>query len=183
MAKFTPSPSQTLGPFYAYGLLTDADRVLAGPAAKGDRVTLTGRLVGRDGNPARDALIELWQADADGRMSGRDADADPDFKGFGRTLTDGDGVFAFETVTPGASAGEGNSAQAPHFALSVFSAGLTRRLVTRAYVPDRPELETDSLLEAVAEDMRPRLMAKADGAKLIVNLNIAGENATPFFTD
>lgn len=188
MAKLTPTPSQTLGPFYAYGLLSDADRIVAGPAAAGERVNLTGVLQDRDGGPVRDALVEVWQADSAGRIPGRDADADPDCKGFGRTLTDAEGAFSFDTVLPGATPGPGNSAQAPHFAIGVFAAGLTRRVTTRAYVPGSPELETDSVLESVPEAARTSLIATrstdADGKAVIAcRLSLGGDAPTAVFTD
>ncbi|MEQ8696052.1 MAG: protocatechuate 3,4-dioxygenase subunit alpha [Bauldia litoralis] len=188
MAKLEPTASQTLGPFYAHGLLGEADRVLAGPKARGDRARLTGQLRNAEGKAVRDALIEVWQADADGRRPGRDPDADPDFKGFGRALTDADGAFSFETVLPGATPGDGNRPQAPHFALSVFAAGLTRRVMTRVYVPGAPELETDSLLESLPEAARKSLTAEmtrgAEGlASVVCRLELGGDAPTTFFTD
>lgn len=184
MSKLSASPSQTLGPFYAYGLLTDEDRVLAGPSASGQRVSIEGVLINAHGDAARDAMIELWQADAEGRYPGHSADADPDFKGFGRVLTNAEGRFSFETVVPGAVAGEGNRSQAPHFAISVFAAGLTRRLITRVYVPDTPELDGDQVLEGLSETARASLIAdaKADD-KLFIQLNLGGDAPTAFFTD
>lgn len=184
MPDFTPTPSQTLGPFYAYGLLSDADAALAGPAAKGARIQLRGRLLDKNGDPARDALIEIWQADAAGRYVGHDADADPDFKGFGRTLTRDDGAFRFDTVTPGPSAGSGNSLQAPHFAVAVFAGGLMKRVVTRIYVPDTELLASDAVLARLPSDARSALVAKPDGAAgLTFDIRLAGAGATPMFRD
>lgn len=188
MAKRTPIPSQTLGPFFAYGLLRDDDAVVAGEGAKGERVTLSGILTDKNGAPVRDALIEVWQADADGRIPGRDADADAEVKGFGRTLTQENGVFSFETVLPGASAGSGNRTQAPHFAIGVFSAGLTRRVVTRAYVPGAPELADDEVYGGLSDAQRKSVVA-VDGVgeggarRLEFAIRLAGDDATTAFVD
>lgn len=188
MSDYTATPSQTLGPFYAYGLLRDGDADLAGPNAGGERIELAGRLTDGVGAPVRDALIELWQADAEGRYAGRDDGADPDFKGFGRTLTRPDGTFSFQTVLPGPSAGTGNSLQAPHFAIGVFSAGLMRRVVTRIYAPDTELLESDALLSGLPDSVRPALIAEqsrtdAGGPRLSFEVRLAGEGATPVFQD
>jgi len=187
MSKLTPTASQTLGPFYAYGLIGADDNVLAGPSAKGQRAHIEGVLLDGEGDPVRDALIEVWQADAAGRRPGRDADADPNFKGFGRCLTNAEGGYHFETVLPGASDGPGNSVQAPHIMFGVFSAGLTKRVVTRAYLPNAPELEHDPVLDDLDAAARSSLIAVAadrDGAALIhFDLNLGGAAPTTFFSD
>ena len=188
MAKRTPTPSQTLGPFFAYGLLREDDADVAGPDAAGERIVLAGALKDKNGAPVRDALIEVWQADAAGRMPGRDADADPAVKGFGRTLTKEDGGFSFRTILPGASAGGGNKAQAPHFAIGVFSAGLTRRVLTRVYVPGADGLQDDEIFGALSDAERKSLVAVAcddeNGARrLEFQIRLAGDGATTAFVD
>lgn len=187
MPKLAPTASQTLGPFYAYGLIGQDDNVLAGPNAKGQRARLEGVLSDDDGNPVRDALIEIWQADSAGKRPGRDADADPDFKGFGRVLTDADGLYCFHSVLPGASDGSGNAVQAPHVMFGVFCAGLTKRVVTRAYLPDAPELESDPVLHDLAAAARASLIAATsdrDGATLVrFDLKLGGKAPTTFFAD
>ena len=187
MAKLTPTPSQTVGPFYAYGLLQKDDATLAGPGAKGDRVTLTGIVADGGGAPVRDALVEVWQADAEGRFPGRDADADPAFRGFGRTLTDADGVFSFETVAPGPTPGGGNRSQAPHFAIGLFAAGLTKRAVTRIYLPDEAALAEDDVAAGLDDAQRAAIVAarSVDGGKttLSCSLRLGGEGRVTLFED
>lgn len=187
MAKLTATASQTLGPFYAYGLIHEDDHVLAGPDAQGQRARLEGRLLDGEGDPVRDALIEVWQADAAGRRPGRDVDADPAFKGFGRALTNGDGAYAFETILPGASDGPGNAAQSPHIVFGVFCAGLTRRVVTRAYVPSQAELDADPVLGELDASQRESLIAgtasDGDVTVLTFDLKLGGAAPTTFFAD
>ena len=127
------TPSQTVGPYFAYGLTPRqygypfsslADGALAGPATEGRRIRLQGRVFDGAGEPVPDAMIELWQANAQGRYN-HPADKrsdnllDPDFKGFGRVGTDDLGSFVFATVKPGAVAED----QAPHLNLIVFMRG------------------------------------------------------------
>lgn len=184
MARLTPTPSQTVGPFFAYGLIREDDAELARPGAKGAPLRFSGVLTDKNGAPIRDALIEIWQADADGRYVGRDPDADPAFKGFGRALTKEDGAFSFQTVVPGASAGAGNSLQAPHIAIGVFAAGLTRRVVTRAYFADAPEPEGDSVLAELSEAQAGTLAVRwtGDGAAAI-DLRLGGDGAMTVLAD
>ena len=188
MVKLAATPSQTLGPFFSYELLGADDAHVAGSAAKGEHIVLAGVLMDNEGTPVRDALVEVWQADAAGRYPGQDADADPAVRGFGRTLTDAVGVFQFHTVLPGVSAGAGNSAQAPHFAIGVFAAGLMRRVTARIYVPDRDELATDAVLASLPEAARGSLTASwaadVDGARCLnFDFRLGGAGATTVFTD
>ncbi len=184
MTRLTPTPSQTLGPFFAHGLLRPNDGNLAGPDAMGERIVLRGILRDHEGAGVRDALIELWQADAKGRYPGRDADADPAVNGFGRTMTGADGSFEFATVMPGAAAGTGNKRQAPHFLIGVFAAGLSRRVTTRIYAPDAGALADDEVFGELPPATRERIVAKASGAgRLEFEINLGGARATPAFSD
>jgi len=95
VTRLTPTAAQTLGLFFSYGFLTEEDSIVAGPTAIGRHIKLVGKRTNRDANACRDALTEIWQADAAGLYKGRDADADPAVRGFGRTLTDENGYFEF----------------------------------------------------------------------------------------
>ena len=103
------TPSQTIGPFFAYGL-TPADyeydaiigHDLRTDDAVGTPIVITGRLIDGGGDPVPDAMIEIWQADGEGRYPGAsEALANARFKGFGRSETKA-GIFRFLTVKPGA---------------------------------------------------------------------------------
>jgi protocatechuate 3,4-dioxygenase alpha subunit len=113
------TPSQTIGPFFAFGLCDrPADEVVAGGSLR-----IEGRVLDGAGDPVPDAMVELWQAGADGRHR---ADA-----GWGRCGADADGRFAFRTEKPGAVDG-----QAPHVELLVFARGLLKPVLTRMYFPE-----------------------------------------------
>src|SRR5687768_10083282 len=97
--------SQTVGPFFQVGLIFEGDNVLANERASGKRIYIEGRVLDGDGQPVSDAMVEIWQADAGGIFNHpadpRKAQADPFFRGFGRSATDKEGKFRFKTVKPG----------------------------------------------------------------------------------
>jgi protocatechuate 3,4-dioxygenase alpha subunit len=173
--------SQTAGPYWHLienpgwaDLLRDN-----GPNAGyqgGERIVLTGRVTDGDGAPVADALVELWQADPEGSYEGA-------FHGFGRCGTDGDGVFRFVTVKPGAVRGLGNAIQAPHVTLSIFARGLMKQLVTRAYFAGEALNATDPVLTAVPEARRGTLIARPAGAapgEWRLDIRLQGEGETVF---
>src|SRR5262249_46213787 len=136
--KLIPTPSQTVGPFFSLGLDRPEWSDLTGGGAQGDRIVIEGRVTDGDGAPVPDALIEIWQANAAGRYAHpedrqTDKPLDPNFRGFGRCATDGEGRFRFTTVKPGPVPGRGNRLQAPHINVLLFSRGLLIHLHTRIY--------------------------------------------------
>ena len=128
----TPTPGQTVGPFFAYALVYDGCSDLV-PADHPDAVRLHGRVLDGAGDAVPDAIVELWQAGPDGEPVAEAGSFQRDgstFTGWGRAPTDDEGRYSFTTLTPGPSAG------APaFFALTVFARGLMHRLHTRAYLP------------------------------------------------
>ncbi len=190
------TPSQTVGPFFAYGLSPTkrydwTDLVinnLVTPDATGDRIRIEGRVTDADGQPINDALIEIWQADAQGRYAHpRDQRAVPNssFKGFGRVGTDGKGEFGFDTIKPGAAPGPNGKAQAPHIVVAYFSRGLLTHMYTRIYFSDEAANAEDPILALVPKDRRHTLIAKKDsGGKPAVyrfDIRLAGDDETVFF--
>jgi protocatechuate 3,4-dioxygenase beta subunit len=182
---------QTLGPFFDRKLIRHGhDLTRAGPERPEGRVIeIAGRVRQEGGAPAAGCLLEIWQANAAGRYA-HPADRserplDPNFKGFGRTLTDPDGAYCFVTVKPGAVPFEGNRWQAPHVLFSIFAAGLLRRLVTRLYFPDELANESDPILATVGDPAaRASLIAKVDGAGgYRFDIVLRGEGETAFFVD
>ena len=138
------TPSATVGPYFKYGLtpggaypVRDAfSRTVATSDAQGERIRITGRVLDGDGRPVTDAMIEIWQADASGRYAHpRDTGAKPNatFKGFGRSDTDADARYIFETIKPGPVAGPGGKPQAPHIVVAVFARGMPKHVYTRIY--------------------------------------------------
>ncbi|TDD41931.1 protocatechuate 3,4-dioxygenase subunit beta [Nonomuraea terrae] len=132
----------------------------------GERITVTGRVLDRDGHPVRGQLVEIWQANASGRyLHQRDdhpAPLDPNFTGVGRCLTDDDGRYRFTTIKPGAYPWRNhvNAWRPAHIHFSLFGTAFTQRLVTQMYFPGDPLFPYDPILQSVTdESARQRLVA------------------------
>lgn len=201
------TPSQTLGPFFHQGLVRtrqffhDAGpglderplfgNVLAPEGAPGERVRLTGVVYDGLKRPVTDALIEIWQADAEGRyhhpLDARSADGAVDHPfGFGRAATDPRGAFSFETVKPGRVPGLGGAVQAAHLNVIVGARGMTRHAFTRIYFEGDADLEHDPVLSLVPSARRHTLVARARGARSPVasfehDIHLQGRDETVFF--
>ena len=171
-----PTPSQTIGPFFAVALPDPAEAHLVEPGAAG-AITLVGTVRDGAGDPVDDALLEVWQADPSGRY-GPDATG----RGFGRCLTDGAGRFAFLTRRPGRVPDAQGALQAPHIDVSVFARGLLDRLVTRIYFPDEEEANAvDGVLAALPDHARATLVAAPVEGGLRFDIHLQGERETTFF--
>jgi protocatechuate 3,4-dioxygenase, alpha subunit len=161
-----PTSSQTIGPFFREALERPAWSDLTRDGVAGPSIRIEGVVRDGDGAPVPDALLELWQADANGRYAHPDdvgpVPSDRLFRGFGRACTDADGRFWFRTIVPGAVAGVDGVMQAPHANVSVFARGLLKRLVTRIYFADRAtENARDPLLCSIADaEVRATLIAQ-----------------------
>ncbi len=179
------TPSQTVGPYLAIVLpWTDGPDVVA-PGSPG-RITINGRLTDGAGESVPDGLIEVWQADPQGRFDHPDdprgAARHDGFRGFGRCPTDADGRFHFHTVKPGPLPDGADGTEAPHLDVSVFARGLLHRLVTRIYFPDETANAGDAVLGTLSPDERGRLIADAqDDGTLRFDIRLQGEDETPFF--
>jgi protocatechuate 3,4-dioxygenase, alpha subunit len=179
------TPSQTVGPYLAIVLPWPDGHVVA-DASAGTPVTIVGRLSDGAGEPVPDGLIEVWQADPDGRFDHPD---DPrgavrrtGFRGFGRCPTDADGGFRFETVRPGALPDGAGGTEAPHLDVSVFARGMLHLLVTRLYFPDEPANAADPVLRSLpAEDRRLLVAAPAAAGSIRFDIRLQGPDETPFF--
>jgi protocatechuate 3,4-dioxygenase alpha subunit len=156
------------------------------PGAQGVRIAIEGRLLDGAGAPIADALIEVWQADAEGRYhhecDPRSGDADPEFWGYARVATEDDGRFQFDTIKPGVVTGPNGAAQAPHILLSVCGTGILTRYMTRIYFDDEPATASDPVLAAVPAARRATLIARSTGAgRYRFDVVLQGENETVFF--
>lgn len=171
------TPSQTVGPYFAYGLTPEAygrkgiaSNLLVSDATQGRRIRIVGAVHDGAGVPVSDALIELWQANAAGRYrhpedSRRGIPLDDGFTGFGRAATDAQGLFRFETVKPGRVPGRGNALQAPHAGIAVFARGMLNHVFTRLYFSDEGAANAeDAVLSSIEVGRRATLIAKLDAA-------------------
>jgi protocatechuate 3,4-dioxygenase, alpha subunit len=157
------TPSQTVGPFFHFGLTTDeaAGRYGIRPGTGGG-MRLRVIVLDGQGVPVPDALIELYQADADGTYSRPGVDQPPagaGFTGFRRLPTDEHGCCVFETVRPGAVATAAGGALAPHIVVCLLARGLLRPLFTRLYFAGDAGLDDDPILALVPADRRQTLLA------------------------
>ena len=171
-----PTPGQTVGPFFHYALPYDGDRDLVAPGTPGS-VRLHGTVTDGAGAPVPDALVEIWQADPDGKVVARSGSLRRDghtFTGFGRASTDPEGEYTFTTLAPGAADGG-----LPFFAVTVFARGLLNRLFTRAYLP-LVDGATDTLLASLSEDRRRTLVCAADAHGYVFDIRLMGERETVF---
>jgi protocatechuate 3,4-dioxygenase, alpha subunit len=171
------TPSQTIGPFFRPALIDATGSNLVRKETRGDRVTIEGRIIDGDGAPVTDAMIEIWQANAEGKYDHPEDDqeklVDPAFHGYGRTCTDEKGIFRFETIKPGSVPGSDGKLQAPHINVSIFARGLLKRLVTRIYFPDDPLNATDALLNSAPSQRRSTMIAAwSDPAHRMIRFDI-----------
>jgi len=164
----------------------------------GERIFVHGRVLDEDGRPARNALVEIWQANAAGRyrhkVDNHPAPLDPNFSGAGRTLTDDDGCYWFKTILPGAYpwGNHYNAWRPKHIHFSLFGAGILSRLVTQMYFPGDPLQALDPIFNSIPDAAaRQRLVSRLDMDRAEANYALAfafdvvlrGHNDTPFETE
>jgi protocatechuate 3,4-dioxygenase alpha subunit len=179
-AKLIPTPGQTVGPFYGYALPYAKDRELLAPGSPGS-IRLQGTVYDGAGHPIPDAILEIWQADADGNVPHRTGSLVRDgytFTGFGRSAVGNTGVFTFTTVNPGPT----EAGAAPFIAVAVFARGLMNRLFTRVYLPeDEAALAKDPLLSSLDPERRRTLIARRDpDGGLTWDIRLQGDGETVF---
>jgi protocatechuate 3,4-dioxygenase, alpha subunit len=175
------TPSQTVGPFFHDALLAEDQTHLVHEDHPG-AIRLRGTVYDGEGRPVPDAMLELWQADPEGRYG----ESGEGLTGFGRSGTGADGSFEFVTVKPGRVPGPEGAEQAPHILVSAFARGLLKRLVTRIYFPDEHEANAaDPVLSEVDEKLRSTLIARPESGGLRFDVRLqdgpAGEPETVFF--
>jgi len=180
MSKLTPTPGQTVGPFFGYALPYAKDRELLPPGSPGS-IRLQGTVYDGAGHPIPDAILEIWQADADGNVAHETGSLVRDgytFTGFGRTAVGNTGTFTFTTVNPGPT----EAGAAPFIAVAVFARGLMNRLFTRVYLPeDEAALSQDRLLGSLDAERRRTLIARRDpDGGLSWDIRLQGEGETVF---
>ena len=170
MTRLVPTGEMTLGPFFPREFAQGANdlTVVEGRQAQGEVIEVTGRVVQVDGRPLDNVVLEIWQADAQGRFD------NPDFFGWGRAATNEAGVFSFRTIKPGACEG-----RAPHINFLILYSGLMRALHTTMFFDE----SKDPVLDAVASPLRGKLIAKREGTVYRFDIRLRGDGETPFFDD
>jgi protocatechuate 3,4-dioxygenase alpha subunit len=184
--KLQPTASQTVGPYLHIGFDWLVTERVAAPGCPGQHFQLEGRVLDGDGKPIPDAVVEIWQADANGKYAHPEDQqpkpSTPGFRGFGRMPTDPDGRYRFFTIKPGPVPDPQGGLQAPHLLVSVFMRGLLKRVVTRVYFPNEPRNTDDRVLRQVPADRRGTLVAREVSAgELEWDIIVQGPHETVFF--
>ena len=173
------TPSQTIGPFFAFGLEYEGGPHLV-PGHLPEAIRLHGTVFDGAGEPIPDALIEIWQADDRGVLPAAQGSLARDgytFTGFGRDATTRAGTYGFTTVKPGPIEG-----RAPYVLVTIFARGLTHHLFTRAYFDDEAERNAaEAVLSGLPESRRATLIAVTDSpGSYRFDVRLQGEGETVF---
>lgn len=170
------SLTELTGPVYGHESLDPLDNDLTRNSRKsgepiGERIVVSGQVLGDDGRPVPNTLVEVWQANSAGRYihvnDQHDAPIDPNFLGAGRCITDSEGNYKFYTVKPGAYPWQNhsNAWRPAHIHLSLFGPTIATRLVTQMFFPADPLLPQDPIFMSVPASARDRLVATFDLAR------------------
>ena len=160
--------SQTVGPFFHFGLTPKPNGRLVDRLSGGEAIALVVRVTDGDGQPLNDAIVEVMQEGV-----------------FGRMPTGEDGTCVFETIRPRVSSNE-PAETSPHVFVCLFARGLLRHLHTRIYFAGDPTLDRDPVLALVPQDRRQTLLARPDGAderRWTFDLRLQGPGETVFFNE
>ncbi|MEW6346527.1 MAG: protocatechuate 3,4-dioxygenase subunit alpha [Paraburkholderia sp.] len=194
MTTLKQTPSQTVGPYFAYGLCPEQYNfdfkslftpAVADHEAAGDHITIVGQVFDGDGKVIGDAMLEVSQVDSQGRYPASRAEVEASgFRGFARvgTGTDPHKRFVVETVKPGRAAPN----EAPHLNVIVTMRGMLLHTFTRIYFDDETAAnESDPVLALVPADRRATLIARREpGTSKTVyrfDIRMQGEQETVFF--
>lgn len=188
--------SQTAGPYVHIGLAPGAagfdiyrqelGRTIAGPDVPGQRIRVEGVVLDGTGAPVKDVLLEVWQADAAGihphPEDPRHAEVAPGFRGWGRVITDFDsGLWAFDTIKPGAVMGRNRRLMAPHISFWIVARGINIGLNTRMYFEDADN-SADPVLNLVEQAHRREtlLARKVKPGLYRFDIRLQGDGETVF---
>ncbi len=178
--------SQTVGPYLRIGLIYgEPQNDLLQAQTIGERIKIVGVVYDGDGQPITDAMVEIWQPDANGIYNHPsdplNEQADPHFRGFGRSETRNAGTYEFKTIKPG-----GRDGQAPYINVNVFSRGMLVHTLTRIYFEDEPANADDPVLNGVDSSRRHTLIAVPEQAGnspiYRFDIHIQGDQETVFFS-
>jgi len=188
--EYKQTPSQTVGPYFRIGMIYGENQnVLVNEQTQGQRIQIIGQVFDGKGDPVTDAMLEIWQADANGLFNHeadpRHAEADAHFRGFGRAENRDAGRYSFKTIKPG-RVPYNDTQQAPHINMRVFSRGMLLHAHTRIYFADEAEANaTDPILQHVLQERRQTLIAQPVKNEVAptyrFDIHLQGDNETVFF--
>ena len=185
------TPSQTVGPFFKFGLIFGGENVLTNDRTRGQRIILRGQVIDGSGAAINDAMIEIWQADAQGIFNHPDDPrchlVDSSFRGFGRSGTSNKELeYSFKTIKPGPVPWEGDQLQAPHINMHIFARGMLIHTTTRVYFSDEVANATDPVLNSIEDVARRKTLIATredidDLPTYRLDIHLQGDNETVFF--
>ncbi len=198
LRQLKESPSQTAGPYVHIGTTPNFagikgvyDRDLGDQMVQegvgGERIKVSGHVIDGSGTKLRDAMLEIWQADANGLYnctSETRGKSDPKFTGWGRTPTNLEtGAYAFDTVKPGQVPYPDGRMQAPHINFWIVARGINLGLNTRMYFADEEAANAaDPILSRVEHKVRiPTVLAQKVEGGYQFDIHLQGPNETIFF--
>ena len=196
--RLKESASQTAGPYVHIGLTpnfcgitgvypADLGIAMVNAKTRGERISICLRVFDGAGAPIRDALVEIWQADAAGLHNSpaeTRGTADPNFSGWGRKATDMEtGECLFETIKPGRVPFPDGRLMAPHITVWIVARGINIGLHTRMYFGDEEKANAeDPILARIEHRVRvPTLIAARNGDTYNFDVHLQGEKETVFF--
>jgi protocatechuate 3,4-dioxygenase alpha subunit len=196
--RLKETPSQTAGPYVHIGCVPNFSGItgvypedlggsMVNDKTKGERITIRGNVIDGSGSLLRDALLEIWQADADGLYNSPSemrGTADPNFTGWGRSPTDMQtGEYVFHTIKPGKVPFRDGRPMAPHVTFWIVARGINLGLQTRMYFGDEKEAnEADPILSRIEHRVRvPTLIAPREGDTYRFDIHLQGDKETIFF--
>lgn len=189
--------SQTAGPYVHIGLTpnfcgiegvyeADLGSSMVNGKTRGERITVRGRVIDGAGASLKDALVEIWQADADGLYNSPSemrGTADPNFSGWGRCATDSkSGHFVFETIKPGRAPFKDGQPMAPHITFWIVARGINVGLHTRMYFGDEEKANAEDpvLARIEHEARRSTLIGQREGDAYTFDIHLQGDKETVF---
>ena len=196
--RLKETASQTAGPYVHIGLTpnfcgiggvypADLGTTMRNEETRGQRITVTGRVIDGGNKPLTDCVVEIWQADSTGLYPSPGewrGDADPNFSGWGRCPADSEtGEYRFETIKPGRVPAKDGRLQAPHISFWIVARGINIGLNTRMYVSDEADANAeDPILARIEHRSRvPTLVATKDGSTYTFDIYLQGPDETVFF--
>jgi protocatechuate 3,4-dioxygenase alpha subunit len=202
LAYLKETAAQTAGPYVHIGLMprqagfevfkNNFGEAMLGPKTKGERIIIEGQVIDGAGAPLRDALIEIWQANAAGRYNHpadrQNKPIDEDFRGWGRASCDFEsGRYRFRTIKPGAVVGRRGRPMAPHVNLWIVARGINIGLSTRMYFSDEEVANAaDPVLNIIEPPSRRKTLIgqrqmRDQDVLYTFDIHLQGEQETVFF--
>lgn len=194
------SLSEVTGPVFSADELGPLDNDLIRNGAKaglpiGERLLVHGFVRDQFGRPVKNALVEVWQANASGRYRHKKdtyiGALDPNFGGCGRMLTDENGYYVFRTIKPGPYPWRNriNDWRPSHIHVALSGDGWVQRLITQMYFEGDPLISRCPILQAIPSEEQVRgLIAQQDVSGFVpldsrayrFDIVLRGQHATYF---